>query len=90
MVFSTSTSAFLHFGEHQPDHNAPQSYAEGHHHYGHEGESDHAHHFNLHVIGDLVEHETLSLNRPARFTSCEYSSQLISRTYTPPIPPPNA
>jgi hypothetical protein len=85
MVFSTSASAFLHLGEHQHESNHSE-----HQHDSHDVDAEHAHHFNLHVIGDLVEFESLSLSRPVGLASCDYLSQLISRTYSPPIPPPNA
>jgi hypothetical protein len=85
MVFSTSASAFLHLGEHQHEPNHSE-----HQHDSHDVDAEHAHHFNLHVIGDLVEFESLSLTRSVSLASCDYVSQIISRTYSPPIPPPNA
>ncbi|WP_273151226.1 hypothetical protein [Methylophaga thiooxydans] len=92
MVFSTSASAFLHLGEHQHDqsHSTNQPDAHQHHLDSHDDEDDHAHHFNLHVVGDLVEFESPSLIRTLTLASCDYSSQLISRSYSPPLPPPNA
>jgi len=83
MVFSASASAFLHIGEHQHD-------TLEHQHESHDVEAEHAHHFNLQVVGDLVELESFSLTRPVSLASEDYPSQLISRTYSPPIPPPNA
>ena len=92
MVFSTSASAFLHLGEHQHEqsHAVHQHDADEHQHESHDANAEHAHHFNLHVIGDVVEHKALSVTRSVSLASCDYSSQLISRTYSPPIPPPNA
>jgi len=93
MVYSTSAAAFLHMNEHQH----LQSHAEEHHidaHHAHQhdddAEADHAHHFNLHVIGDLVEHDALSFSQITGSLSGDYFTRLVSRSYTPPIPPPNA
>lgn len=94
MVFSTSAAAFLHLNVHL--HTQSDSV---HHHvtdeHAHESEAniigaDHAHHFNLHVTGDLVEYDSIVFSKNASIFSCEFDSRLVSRTYTPPIPPPNA
>jgi hypothetical protein len=92
MVFATGASAFLHLNEHlhaDADHqhlvDADHQHPDGSAH-----EADHAHHFNLHVVGDLVEHDCLSFIKAANLISGEVNSPLVSRTYTPPIPPPNA
>ena len=92
MVFSTSASAFLHFGEHQHEqsHSLNQYDTEAHHHGNYDDEDDHSHHFNLHVLGDLVEYDLFSFMSLPSLSNCDCLSQLISRTYTPPIPPPNA
>lgn len=95
MVFATSASAFLHlhqhnlelthadlsYGEHQADSDA---------HLDHDVSAEHAHHFNLHLTADLVEHEGISFLKSANHTSDEVITPLISRSYIPPIPPPNA
>ncbi len=92
MVFSTTASAFLHVNEHlndptiiEHDHDN-----EPHQHDPSNASADHAHHFNLHVIGDLVDHKPITLAHAFSVKSCETSSQLISRTYSPLLPPPNA
>jgi hypothetical protein len=92
MVFSTTATAFLHLSEHQLEKtlSTHQHHADQQHHENHDIAGEHAHHFNLHVVGDLTEFESLSIVRSANLASCYYSSQLISRTYSPPIPPPNA
>jgi ABC-type Zn2+ transport system substrate-binding protein/surface adhesin len=94
MVFSTSASAYLHLDEHQEEQAHNSHYhehdSEGHHHDNESAGADHAHHFNLHVIGDLVDHKSISLTRSMSLASCDYASQLISRTYSPLLPPPNA
>lgn len=91
MVFSTSAAAFLHLGEHQHEqnHSSHQHDADEYHH-GSYDEDDHPHHFNLHVLGDLVEYDSVSFSSSTNPINCDYLSQLVSRTYTPPIPPPNA
>lgn len=92
MVFSATATAFLHLGEHQLEktHISHQLHADEHQHESHDIEDEHAHHFNLHVVGDLVEDKSFSILRSVSLASCDYSSQLICRTYSPPIPPPNA
>lgn len=92
MIFATGAAAFLHLNEHLHTDLANQhQYDTAHqHHEGAGHEADHAHHFNLHVVGDLVEHEILSFTTSANLVSSEVISPLVSRTYTPPIPPPNA
>ena len=95
MVFSTSASAFLHLNEHKLElSHADLTYA-GHEsdsdsHQDHDVSAEHAHHFNLHVTADLVEHESLRFIKSANHISGEVITPLISRSYTPPIPPPNA
>lgn len=92
MVFSTSASAFLHIDEHSNGftHNVHQHDIDEHHHDDHDSETEHAHHYNLHVIGDLVEHKAVTLIKSVSMASCDDPSQLISRNSSPPIPPPNA
>jgi len=92
MVFSTTASAFLHVNEHHHDQTLGEHYhsADSHQHDSGNASADHAHHFNLHVIGDIVDHQPITLAHAFSVTSCEYSSQLISRTDSPPLPPPNA
>jgi hypothetical protein len=92
MVFATGASAFLHLNEHQysgSDHHHSAD-SEHQHANGTTHEADHAHHFNLHVVGDLVEHDSISFIKSANLTSSEVITPLVSRTYTPPISPPNA
>ncbi|WP_343749673.1 hypothetical protein [Methylophaga marina] len=92
MVFSTSASAFLHIDEHSNGftHTVHQHDIDEHHHDDHDSETEHTHHYNLHVIGDLVEHKAVSLIKSVSIASGDDSSQLISRKYSPPIPPPDA
>jgi hypothetical protein len=93
MVFSTTASAFLHVNEHHHEQSLGEHYhsADSHQHdTGNSTSADHAHHFNLHVVGDIVDHKPITLAHAFSVTSCEYSSQLISRTDSPPLPPPNA
>lgn len=91
MAFSASAAAFLHLSEHQH----LESHCEHFHiddDHQHDGniEADHAHHFNLHVVGDLVEYDSLSFTKYLSSTGGELYSRLVTRTYSPPIPPPNA
>lgn len=93
LVFSASAAAFFHLNEHL----LAGSHAEHHgshfqteHQQPADLDADHAHHFQLHVIGDLVEHDTISFCKNTYSYGDELYSRLISRTYTPPIPPPNA
>lgn len=93
MVYSTSAAAFLHMSEHQhlESHAAEHQHDAQHAHQHDDGsEADHAHHFNLHVVGDLVEHDTLSFSQVTDSLSGDAFTRLVSRSYTPPIPPPNA
>ncbi len=93
MVYSTSAAAFLHMNEHRhiESHAAEHQHdAEHSHQHNGENDADHAHHFNLHVIGDLVEHDALSFSQPNGSLSDDFFSRLVSRSYSPPIPPPNA
>lgn len=93
MAFSSAATAFLHLNEHQlgqahfelssNDHAADA-------HEDHDLSAEHAHHFNLHVTADLVEHSLMSFSKSGRVASSDFASRVISRSYTPPIPPPNA
>jgi hypothetical protein len=89
MVFSTCAVAFLHLNEHL----LAESHAEHHDsdfQFEQEQHADHGHHFHLHVIGDLVEYDPISFSKNAYTFGDESYSRLISRTYMPPTPPPNA
>lgn len=95
MVFSTSATAFLHLNEHQLD----MSHADLTHsersddtdqHHDHDVSAEHAHHFNLHVTCDLVAHDPIFFAQVAHPADTDFVSTLISRSYTPPTPPPNA
>lgn len=88
MVFSTGASAFLHLDEHK--HGCSVTLADTEAHQTHSSEADHAHHFNLHMVGDLVEHNFFPVTRSAHLAKGDYQQQLISRTYLPATPPPNA
>ncbi|MCX4186302.1 hypothetical protein [Methylophaga sp. OBS4] len=93
MVFSTSAAVFLHLNEHQhvqPHAEHHHAGAEHHHDHNADIEADHGHHFNLHVIGDLVEYDPISFSKNAYTFGDDSYSRLISRTYLPPLPPPNA
>lgn len=95
MVFSTSASAFLHLNEHKLElSHIDLSYSEQHaafdKHEEHDASAEHAHHFNLHVTADLVEHDSIVFFKSANLISVESAIRLVSRSYTPPIPPPNA
>lgn len=91
MVFSTTAAAFLHLEQHEITHTQQaDSDEQSHHNYTLNHETEHSHHFNLHVIGDLVEHCAMSFIRTSSLFTTEPSVELIFRTYTPPIPPPNA
>jgi len=92
MVFSTTASAFLHVNEHLNDPTFGEHYHnnKSQQHDLSKASADHAHHFNLHVVGDIVEHTPIALTHAFSVKSCETSSQLISRSYSPPLPPPNA
>jgi hypothetical protein len=93
MVFSSTAAAFLHLNEHiHDDTHAHHHFTELHHQDDLEdqNDADHSHHSNLHIVGDVIEHN------PLLFCVSDYSlgeesySRLFFRTYTPPIPPPNA
>lgn len=93
MVYSTSAAAFLHMSEHQhlESHTAEhQPDAEHGHQHDSDSNAEHAHHFNLHLVGDLIEHDALSFSQVTDSLSGDLSTRLVSRSYTPPIPPPNA
>ena len=93
MVFATTATAFLHLNEHLiADTGSQHHLVEKDHHHpnGSEHEADHAHHFNLHVVGDLVEHDDIGFIKSANLNSDDMITPLVSRSYTPPIPPPNA
>ncbi len=92
MVFATTATAFLHFNEHfLADAGSHHHVVDNDHHsHGSEHETDHAHHFNLHVVGDLVEHSDIGFIKSANLIAGDVITPLVSRTYTPPIPPPNA
>ncbi len=92
LVFSTSASAFLTYSMHQHDETQSTYQHEAHQNINHsyDNESDHAHHCHVHQVGDIVEFESLSLTRTASTVGCDYSSQLVSRNYSPLLPPPNA
>lgn len=92
MVFATTASAFMHLNEHlHTDLTSLHDNGDSGHHHGSETghEAEHAHHFNLHVVGDLVEHEHFSFIKSANLISQDVVTPLITRTYSPPIPPPN-
>jgi hypothetical protein len=95
MVFATSASAFLHLHEHNLElshadltHVEHQSDTDAHH--DHDVSTEHAHHFNLHITADLVEHDAISFIKSTDLISSDMMTPLVSRSYTPPIPPPNA
>lgn len=93
MVFATSASAFLHLHEHNlelshADLTHVEKHADAHH--DHDVSAEHAHHFNLHITADLVEHDAISIIKSANLISGDVITPLVSRSYTPPIPPPNA
>ena len=96
MVFSTSAVAFLHLNEHQSheqSHTEEHPYSDVQYDEAHdtELELDHGHHFDLHVIGDVVDfYDTISFTKSDFLYGDEYCSRLVSRTDTPLIPPPNA
>jgi len=93
MVYSTSAAAFLHMNEHQHLHShAEEHQFDAEHSHQHNGdiEADHAHHFNLHMVGDLVEYDALSFSQITDSLSGELFTRLVSRSYTPLTPPPNA
>lgn len=95
MVFSTGATAFLHLNEHQLElSHVDLSYSDHHtdsdEHHDHDVSAEHAHHFNLHVTADLVEHSALFFTKTTQAADCDFAARLISRSYTPPIPPPNA
>jgi hypothetical protein len=93
MVYSTTAAAFLHMNAHLDLETAIE---EHHHDSKHDQQhecangADHAHHFNLHVTGDLVEHEPLPLHQADAIQFDDFDSRLVSRSDTPLIPPPNA
>ncbi len=96
MVFSTTAAAFLHLNEHMLEqshldlssHEHPHSNTNAHD--DHDISAEHAHHFNLHVTADLVEHNLMMFSSSGRIADSDFASRVISRSYTPPIPPPNA
>jgi hypothetical protein len=89
MVFSTTAAAFLHLDQHEIAHTHQTDFdAPPHHNYTLDLETEHLHHFNLHVIGDLVEHGAMSFVKTSSLFNSEPSIELIFRSYTPPIPPP--
>ena len=96
MVFSTTTTAFLHLNEHKLEqshldlssHEQPHLNTDAHD--DHDISTEHAHHFNLHVTADLVEHNLMMFSSSGRIADSDFASRVISRSYTPPIPPPNA
>jgi hypothetical protein len=93
MVFSTSATAFLHLNEHQlgQAHFELSSYEHAADvHEDHDVGGEHAHHFNLHITADLVEHSVMVFSKSGRIADSDPASRVISRSYTPPIPPPNA
>ena len=91
MVFSIGATAFLHLNEHHLDITHSEHYhTDSGEHHEHDLSAEHAHHFNLHVTADLVEHSALLFTKTARVADWDFASRLISRSYTPPIPPPNA
>jgi len=92
VVFATTATAFMHLNEHQDTQTHTEHYHTSSDHQDHDfdHESEHTHHFNLHVIGDLIEHDSMLFTKRVSLFSREFSTHLISRSYTPPIPPPTA
>ena len=93
MTFSTVVTAFLHLNEHQIDQShfelSSHDVSSGAHD-EHDVSAEHAHHFNLHITADLVEHHLMSFSQSGRIADSDFVSRVITRSYTPPIPPPNA
>ncbi len=92
MVFSTSASAFLHLNEHQLElTHADLTYADHQTdsgvHEEHDASAEHAHHFNLHITADLIEHEAIRFIKSANHICGDVMSPLITRSYTPPSSP---
>lgn len=90
LFFTSSASAYLHIGEHQHS----QEFGLAHHHaaeaHQHAPQDvDHEHHFHLHVIGDLVDHQSLTADENVQAFAPEISLRLSTLAYAPPIPPPN-
>ncbi|MDF1588539.1 MAG: hypothetical protein P1P93_05200 [Gammaproteobacteria bacterium] len=90
MAFSGTASAYLHLEQHESDHHSEQHGLDHGHGHFNDMETEHDHHFNLHVIGDLVEHDSISIDSHRNIIFGESNTRLIFRSYIPPIPPPNA
>jgi hypothetical protein len=93
MAFSSAAAAYMHVNEHALDESHSHHHfadVHSHDHLEQDNDTDHGHHFHLHVVGDIAENDPLSFSKQAYSFGHVVHPRLTFRTYTPPIPPPNA